>query len=458
MLPPSGNGWIDPRDVGIIPPGVVDADVGSPWFQVESAQPSVTASTMPSLQPSTVPSLVPSEFPSPAPSTHPSRSPSASPTTDKPSTSPTNPPTEPPVLITYRPGFLTVSENGLLLSTGLRARIIARTGQFVPYVNGKQSSIRFHTRPDFGATFPDPNPLNKGGWIYTSNAEAKTKGAGGVGAITFNRNGNVIDYKMVLQGTTMNCGGGRTPWNTWISCEEWGSRGQVYQVDPTGRRSAAKTILGGSGGRFESFAYDVRNRKQPRFYVTEDHARGALRRFTPSQPNWSNPWTMLHGNGTMEYLVLQPSSLSQGRGTYKWVSSLSTGRNNAARYYPDSEGIDVSGNQLFFVCKKIKQLFTLNLDDFTYTNRTSRSGLFDGGPDQMARIVGNATNDILYFTEEGGRDAGIHGRNEAGNFYTILESPRYIDETTGLSFDPSAKHMYIAYQGKRLTSFAVVGC
>ena len=177
-----------------------------------------------------------------------------------------------------------------------------------------------------------------------------------------------------------------------------------------------------AGGRFESFAFDVRNRNVPRFFVTEDHARGALRRFTPTLVNWTDPWNMLHGAGTMEYLVLEPTSLQQGRGTYKWVTSLSQARGNAANYYPDSEGIDVSGNQLFFVCKKIKQLFILNLDDFTYTNETSRSGLFDGGPDQMSRIISNSS-DILYFTEEGGRDAGIHGRNEDGNFYTILEGP-----------------------------------
>jgi hypothetical protein len=464
---PTVNAFINPTDFGIITttpapnsPGVVaDAEALFP-LPSSSESPSVTESSMPSLLPSMLPSRYPTGLPSLFPSQNPtgfpsffsSESPTAEPSpapsprpTAKPTMTPTSSPTEPPILITYRPGFLTVNENGLLLSTGLQARIIARTGRFVAYSNGEQSSVRFHTRPDFGATFPDPNPFNRGGWIYTSNSEAKNTGAGGVGAITFNKYGDVLKYQMVQKGTTMNCGGGRSPWNTWISCEEWGTRGQVYQVDPTGRRSAEKTVLGGSGGRFESFAFDVRNRNAPRFFVTEDHARGALRRFTPTLVNWTDPWNMLHGAGTMEYLVLQPLSLQQGRGTYKWVTSLSEARDNAANYYPDSEGIDVSGNRLFFVCKKIKQLFTLNLDDFTYTNETSKSGLFDGGPDQMSRIISNSS-DILYFTEEGGRDAGIHGRNEDGNFYTILESPTYIDETTGLAFDPSGKHMYLAYQ------------
>ena len=46
-------------------------------------------------------------------------------------------------------------------------------------------------------------------------------GAGGVDALTFNQSGGVIDYRMVLQGSTKNCGGGPTHrGGTWISCEE----------------------------------------------------------------------------------------------------------------------------------------------------------------------------------------------------------------------------------------------
>jgi hypothetical protein len=339
-----------------------------------------------------------------------------------------------------------------LLSTGLSARIIATAGKFVSYANGQTSWVRFHTRPDFGSTFPDPNTFNTGGWIYTSNSESKDVGTGGVGAITFDRNGNVVDYKMLLRGTTVNCGGGRTPWNTWISCEEWGNRGQVYQVDPSGTRTAEKTVLGGSGGSFESFSYDVRNRDVPRFFVTEDAPTGTLRRFTPSQSNWDDPWTMLHGNGTLEYLVLQPTGADKG--TFTWVTNIGTGKSNAAKYYPDSEGIDVRGSLLYFVCKKIKQLIVLDLDASTYSSTTTTSGLFDGGPDQLQHIIGG-NEDVLYFTEEGGRDPGIHGRNAQGLFYTILESPQYTDETTGLAWDPSGHHLYVAFQGE---TFCVLLC
>ena len=115
--------------------------------------------------------------------------------------------------ITYKPGQLTVTENGLLLSTGLQSRIIAITGEPVLFKDGSKSSIPFHDQPDAGAVFVDYSPANKGGYAYVSNAEVGTKG-GGVGSIIFNANGDPVDYKMILTGTTRNCGGGKTYWQT----------------------------------------------------------------------------------------------------------------------------------------------------------------------------------------------------------------------------------------------------
>jgi hypothetical protein len=151
----------------------------------------------------------------------------------------------------------------------------------------------------------------------------------------------------------------------------------------------------------------------------------------------------MYGNGTLDFLVLDPHT--EFEGSYEWVSDLQQGAQSAELYFPNGEGIDVANNELFFVSKRYKSLFVLNLDNGTYTNQTTRRGLFDGQPDQLKRIVG-AENEILYFTEDGGRYAGIHGRNSEGHYFTILESHEYADETTGLSFSPDKKHMYAAYQ------------
>ena len=354
-------------------------------------------------------------------------------------------PTSQPTRINFNPGELTVLENDLLLSTGLTAKLLATTGEFVTYANGGQSLQTFHKLPDFGATFPDPE--NPGGWIYVSNSEVRQyegTGMGGVGSFTFDAKGNLVDYKRVLNGTTANCGGGRTPWNAWISCEEYND-GRVWQVDPVGLRAPEVITLGSDGGVFESFAYDIRNPLDPAFFVTEDHLEGALQRFRPDFPNWDDPWSILLGSGTTDFLVLTPDT-SGATGAFQWTTDREQAKASAKAYYPNSEGIDVYEGDLYFISKRHKTMITLDLDNGTYKNETTKNGLFNGGPDQIKRILNDDSN-LLFFTEDGGRYAGIHARNENGDYLTILESPTHFPETTGLSFSPDGKAMYIAYQG-----------
>lgn len=75
-------------------------------------------------------------------------------------------------VVTYKPGRLNVEREGLLLSEGLTARILATSNQPVlydtPAGEGSRSDQLFHIRPDMGATFPDPRTGNEGGWIYVS--------------------------------------------------------------------------------------------------------------------------------------------------------------------------------------------------------------------------------------------------------------------------------------------------
>ena len=52
----------------------------------------------------------------------------------------------------------------------------------------------------------------------------------------------------------------------------------------------------------------------------------------------------------------------------------------------------------------------------------------------------------LLSAEENGKDAGVHGKNKNGDYFTILESPVYHDEVTGLAFSPDGMHMILAYQ------------
>lgn len=186
----------------------------------------------------------------PAQTTAPSISPSASPTASAQPSQSFAPSAEPSVSaspteefpLSYVPGDFSqqrTSDDGLLkLSNGLTCKRIATSGEPVKLADGTYSMESFHDQPDGASVFP----RDDGGWYYVSNAENTGLGSdwqdGGVGSIEFDASGNILDYRRVASNLQRNCGGGRSPWNTWITCEEITENkylGKVYQVDPSGK-------------------------------------------------------------------------------------------------------------------------------------------------------------------------------------------------------------------------------
>ena len=155
--------------------------------------------------------------------------------------------------------------NGIKLPAGFTSRVVATTGLAVG-----NSDYVWHGSPDGGACFP----TDGNGWVYVSNAELSGT-SGGVGAIRFASDGSIVDAYPILSGTTYNCAGGPTPWNTWLSCEETSS-GQVYECDPftPDSQGVVKPQLGTF--KHEAAAIDPVNQH---VYLTEDQSNGLLYRF-----------------------------------------------------------------------------------------------------------------------------------------------------------------------------------
>lgn len=191
-------------------------------------------------------------------------------------------------------------------------------------------------------------------------------------------------------------------------------------------------------------AVDNRNSAEPVFFTTEDNERGALRRYVADRTGWD----ALHVGGTTSYLQF----LSGNR--FRWTSDRTLGEVSASYYYPNTEGIAYRNSTLYFVSKKIKEMFILNLDEMTYTSEKTGS-LFDGQGSFNAQPDQIIPNDIdkrrfIYFTEDSGYAPGIHARDAQGRYRTLFrgipDGSYADDETVGIAFSPDRKRLYAGFQ------------
>ena len=135
---------------------------------------------------------------------------------------------------------------------------------------------------EIGGSEPNRVPLVPG-FVYDEKA------GGGTTTIEVDKDGNRVREYVSLAGTHNNCAGGRTPWDTWLTCEESEStlaggkrHGYVFEVDPYAQQANRNPHPIKALGRYAHESCVVHPHTGV-IYQTEDAGspNGLLFRFTP---------------------------------------------------------------------------------------------------------------------------------------------------------------------------------
>ncbi|MGW6708176.1 alkaline phosphatase PhoX [Streptomyces sp. NPDC054956] len=317
--------------------------------------------------------------------------------------------------------------NGIMLPSGFTSRVIARSSQTV-----SGTSYTWHSAPDGGACFADGS-----GWIYVSNSEINP--SGGASAVTFDSSGTITGAYRILSSTRQNCAGGKTPWNTWLSCEEV-SLGYVYETDPYGVNAAVQRP---AMGRFKHEAAAADPVRQA-VYLTEDETNGCFYRFLPT--TWGNL-----SSGTLQVLVAGSGT----SGSFTWQNvpdpdgSPTTTRTqvSGAKHFNGGEGCHYANDQVWFTTKGDNRVWQLNLANSTYELAYDDSLVVGGGaPLTGVDNVTGSTYGDLYVAEDGGNleICVITPDDVVAPFLRVTGQSS--SEITGPAFSPAGNRLYFSSQ------------
>jgi uncharacterized protein len=320
--------------------------------------------------------------------------------------------------------------NGLMLPRRFSSRLIARGNAPVP-----GTAHVWHIFSDGQATYSTPD----GGWILVSNCEAPPTAGGGAEAIRFRHDGSVASAYRILGGTDTNCAGGRTPWGTWLSCEEV-DRGRVWECDPTG---ASAAVVRPAMGVFKHEAVAVEP-DGSRVYLTEDVGDGCFYRFTADRP------------GDLSSGLLEVATVGAG-GLVTWTavpdpSAATTPTRNqvpGATRFRRGEGIWYDSGTVYVATTSDNRIHAY--DTATQTIEVIYdAALFANPPLTGVDNVTVSRSGDLFVCEDNGTDqldiGLITPTHDIARFLTATGPQHTQSELTGVVFDPSGQRMYFASQ------------
>lgn len=316
--------------------------------------------------------------------------------------------------------------NGIRLPAGFTSRVIARSGQRVG-----TTSYTWHNAPDGGACYADGT-----GWIYVSNSEINP--SGGASAVKFSSTGAITAAYRILSSTRQNCAGGKTPWNTWLSCEEV-SLGYVYETDPWGTNAAVQRAAMGRY-KHEAAAADPVRRV---IYLTEDETNGRFYRFVPT--TWGNL-----SSGRLQVMVAGSAT----SGSFTWTDipdpdgspTATRSQVSGSKSFNGGEGCHYANDTVWFTTKGDNRVWQLNLLDNTYELAYDDSLVNGTVPlTGVDNITGTSSGDLFVAEDGGNMEICVITPDDVVASFLRIDG-QSTSEITGPAFSPNGTHLYFSSQ------------
>ena len=317
----------------------------------------------------------------------------------------------------------------------------------------------------------------------------ETPGAGGTTTTIWNpATGETERQFLSLAGTEINCAGGRTPWNSWLSCEECFESPGGSPGDPAIREKRHGYVFEVSAdadglvearplkdlGRFEHEAAAV----QPAtgiVYLTEDKHDSLLYRFLPAKPgdllaggrlqalavrgkarmqthNWSGPAVRPGQAMPVEWIDLDDTDPDENdlrlRGAERGAATFARG-----------EGLTLADGAFAFACTiggpaKLGQIFLYQPSPCEGTEREAGTPgtltlLTEAQPSTILRNADNLTmapwGDLVVCEDTDGH-CGLVGIKPDGGMYRLALSSYSDSELAGVCFSPDGQTLFVNIQ------------